>query len=202
MGHRTTRRNDEESFVLDVDSYLPYPCRLLQYLDRAFHHINQNPLNHKFGKQGVFAPRFRVVPAEHYIKYFYSDRMHMYRYSEGEDSTGRWLATPPSYDCIMDGYQYETHKKKHDEQVSKDHINEVKENESKKERKSNLDKYIKMDIKQRRAGECNFNALLSTSQVNSKNKEEDEIRFGVVMTWDEFREFFKPKASSNMIHNR
>lgn len=93
-------------------------------------------------------------------------------------------------------------KKKRDETVSKDNINEVEKNGSKKERKSNLDKYIKMDIKQRSAGVCNFNDLLSMSQVNSKNKEEEEVRFGVVMTWDEFREFFKPKASSDMIHNR
>jgi hypothetical protein len=75
--------------VLDMDSYLPYPCALKDYLDGTFK-INYSDED----EQKCYAPMFRVVRAENYLRHFYSDRMHMRK----ED--GSWMAEPPAYDCI------------------------------------------------------------------------------------------------------
>jgi|AntRauTorckE5430_2_1112549.scaffolds.fasta_scaffold00571_4 hypothetical protein len=74
--------------VSDIDTRLPFPCALEEYLDGTF--------NSKFADkkdERKFAPLFRVVRAEYYLENFYSDRMHMIK-------DGVWLAKPPSYDCI------------------------------------------------------------------------------------------------------
>ncbi len=78
-----------EAKVLDMDSHLPFPCTLEEYLNESF--------NMKFSDkddEDMYAPLFRLIRAETYIQHFYSDRMHMKK----EDGT--WLAEPPSYDCI------------------------------------------------------------------------------------------------------
>ena len=74
--------------VLDMDTHLPFPCTLEQYIDGTFSLEFEDEKDVK-----TYEPLFRVVRAEFYLENFYSDRMHMM-----ED--GQWLATPPSYDCI------------------------------------------------------------------------------------------------------
>ena len=110
-----------ETEVLDVDTYLPYPCPLGEYLDGSFPHATNPELDEQF------MPFFRVVSAEKFLRYFYSDRMHMFR-------DGRWLSPPPAYAPIMNGLQFA-----HDDKVAAD-----KEDESKNNNISNLDAYIDM----------------------------------------------------------
>lgn len=77
--------------VLDVDTLLPYPCPLGEYLERSF------PFDFN-GGNSKYAPQFRVLPAESYLDHFSSDRRHMY-----DEQNGRWKAPPPPYSCIIAG---------------------------------------------------------------------------------------------------
>lgn len=78
-----TPRN--EVLVYDIDSHLPYPTPLQVYLDQSFAHEESSP----------FAPLFRVVPGETFIREFSSDRKHMFN-----AETNSWSAPLPPYDCI------------------------------------------------------------------------------------------------------
>lgn len=76
------RNNDKSSHfvVYDVDTTLqPYPIPLDTYLQESFF--------------PEFAPLFRVIPVSMYLRYFSSDRSHMF-------SNGKWNAPPPTYACI------------------------------------------------------------------------------------------------------
>ena len=77
-----------EAQILDMDSHLPFPCALEDYLDGTFemHFADKDDAKN-------YAPLFRVIRAEIYLQEFYSDRMHMMK-------DGKWLAKPPSYECI------------------------------------------------------------------------------------------------------
>ena len=80
----------EESRVWDLDSHLPYPCPLRSYLSDTFFQI-------RFADDESaqrYAPLFRVVHADMYLRHFYSDRKHMF---DGK----KWLSPPPLYECIM-----------------------------------------------------------------------------------------------------
>ena len=81
----TIRNHDVVVSVLDVDSYLPYPCPLSHYVQYSF------PQD----KNVAAAPQFRVLEATQFLQVFASDRMHMWNEAKQE-----WLATPPTYDCI------------------------------------------------------------------------------------------------------
>ncbi|KAL7537532.1 hypothetical protein ACHAXR_007883, partial [Thalassiosira sp. AJA248-18] len=98
--------------VLDIDTWLAYPCPLGEYLDGSFPHVD-NP-----GLDAQYLPFFRVVTARNYLKYFYSDRMHMFK-------NGKWSSPPPEYRPIMNGLPFS---------VGSNEINA----------KSNLDMYINM----------------------------------------------------------
>ncbi|KAL7438865.1 hypothetical protein ACHAXH_004976 [Discostella pseudostelligera] len=104
--------------VLDVDSWLPYPCPINIYLDETF-----RPDTLKMTTT-VYHPRFRVIPAHQYLQYFYSDRMHMF-------ANGMWLARPPEYPPIMNGVMYANE-------------NRTEWTEEKNENVSNLQQYIDM----------------------------------------------------------
>lgn len=80
----------EESKVWDLDSHLSYPSPLQSYLSETFFRI-------KFADDESaqrYAPLFRVVHAEIFLKTFYSDRKHMF-------DGNKWLSPPPQYECIM-----------------------------------------------------------------------------------------------------
>jgi protein N-terminal glutamine amidohydrolase len=79
----------EETKVLDVDSTLPFPVSLQDYVNSTFIKFSNEEANRKY------SPLFRVVRADTFLMHFYSDRSHMKK----EDGT--WIAPPPSYDCIM-----------------------------------------------------------------------------------------------------
>ena len=80
--------------VLDIDTWLTYPCPIQQYLEESFPHTHNPNLNPKY------LPFFRVISAASYVKYFYSDRSHMFK-------DGKWLATPPEYEPIMNGLSFD-----------------------------------------------------------------------------------------------
>lgn len=77
--------SDDGAQILDIDSRLPYPCPLELYLHCTF--PEDVPPN--------YAPLFRVVRAEAYLKHFSSDRSHM------RNVDGTWSASPPTYACIL-----------------------------------------------------------------------------------------------------
>ena len=114
--------------VLDIDTWIqPYPCQLEEYLHNSFPHIlNNNNTN----VDTQYHPIFRVIPAEQYIKHFYSDRQHMI-----DVKTGNWLATPPEYQPIMNGLTLA-----YDNGMKRDN-NDKRDEE---EKSSNLDMYIDM----------------------------------------------------------
>ena len=75
-------------WVYDMDSSLPYPCSLYDYLRFSFPYDWPPPLG----------PLFRVVDADLYLQYFSSDRMHMYN-----QKLQNWKAPPPTYASIQAG---------------------------------------------------------------------------------------------------
>ena len=81
----------EKSLVWDVDSHLPYPTEVSDYLESVF---REECFREEYRAQ--LAPRFRVVEAENYLKYFFSDRRHMI-----DPKTGEWREPPPKYECIL-----------------------------------------------------------------------------------------------------
>jgi hypothetical protein len=79
--------------VYDLDTLLPYPSPLSEYLRRSFPYaITQRTYFH--GEVPPL-PMFRLIPADLYLSYFASDRRHMYC-----KETGTWNAPPPGYSCI------------------------------------------------------------------------------------------------------
>jgi hypothetical protein len=83
--------------VLDVDTRLPYPCPLDVYLGGSFPRAMRSDRGDPSSSR--YRPYFRVVPADLFLKYFYSDRMHMFK-------DGRWSSPPPDYEPIMNGLTF------------------------------------------------------------------------------------------------
>ncbi|KAJ8273121.1 hypothetical protein GJAV_G00097680 [Gymnothorax javanicus] len=75
-----------QSCIYDLDTTLPYPCQFNVYMNEAFR-------SEDFIKP-AFRRKFRVVPADTYLKNFASDRSHM------KDVNGAWRMPPPPYPCI------------------------------------------------------------------------------------------------------
>lgn len=87
------KRNTKQAaaVVYDLDTTLtPYPVPLSEYLDQSFSD-DRRPLF-----LSCAPPLFRLIPAETYLRYFASDRSHMYN-----ATTKRWNAPPPPYSCIL-----------------------------------------------------------------------------------------------------
>ncbi|XP_029651177.1 protein N-terminal glutamine amidohydrolase isoform X1 [Octopus sinensis] len=79
-------RLEGESYVYDLDSSLPFPCKLEMYINEAIKTDDiLQPQYHRF---------FRVIDAKIYLRHFASNRKHML------DSTGAWRQEPPPYPCI------------------------------------------------------------------------------------------------------
>ncbi|KAK9157266.1 hypothetical protein Scep_003840 [Stephania cephalantha] len=73
--------------VWDLDSDLPFPSSLSQYISEAIQPSLQiHPEFRRF---------FRVVHAPLFLRFFASDRRHM------KDSLGEWIAHPPTYEPIF-----------------------------------------------------------------------------------------------------
>ena len=80
-----------ETLVYDIDTNISlYPCPIGKYLCETF----REECIHR-DHQEQLAPRFRVIRAQLYLKHFCSDRLHMF-----DKDTGKWNATPPTYECI------------------------------------------------------------------------------------------------------
>jgi hypothetical protein len=71
----------EGRVALDLDSDLPFPCRLGRYLEDSF----------PSGVQRAYHPVFRVMAGGDYVRGLISDRSHMRR------PDGSWIAPPPSW---------------------------------------------------------------------------------------------------------
>lgn len=78
--------DEEESWVYDYDSQLPFPTKFKEYCEETFKTDELlKPIYHRL---------FRVLSAESYLKYFSSDRRHM------KNDDGTWKKPPPSYPII------------------------------------------------------------------------------------------------------
>ena len=76
----------KEQSCMDLDSALPFPTHFWKYAMETFRSDEVlQPEHHR---------RFRVIPANVYLREFASDRHHMKR----EDGT--WIKTPPDYPPI------------------------------------------------------------------------------------------------------
>lgn len=82
-----TTGKDTQFQVWDLDTVLPFPVPLHQYITEAIR--PSLPLYRKFHRF------FRLIHAPIFLRYFASDRRHM-RNAEGE-----WIAPPPPHNCII-----------------------------------------------------------------------------------------------------
>jgi len=172
----TTKRGNERRTAveaLDVDTLLlPYPCPLGVYLDGSFpqyseqyHHRHTTTATNE--EMEVYRPYFRVVPAQQYLRYFYSDRMHMYN-----EDDGQWSAPPPKYLPIMNGLlELDDNNKtgrvldrNNNKGDNDDDVNIIDQN-IKTSGGSNLETYINM----------------------FSNNDDDDDRYGKVYNLDQFR---------------
>ncbi len=71
---------DSDWKIADLDTLLSLPCPSEEYLSNSF--------------VSTEAPMFRVVEADHYIRFFTSDRNHMV------DQNGNYLQAPPPWNTI------------------------------------------------------------------------------------------------------
>lgn len=74
----------ETPLIYDLDTTLAFPMDVPSYLDATF----------PDAVPPQFAPRFRVLDIDYFIKHFRSDRSHM-RLPDGS-----WQAPPPPWNCI------------------------------------------------------------------------------------------------------
>ncbi|KAH9315433.1 hypothetical protein KI387_024060, partial [Taxus chinensis] len=77
---------DAQVRVWDLDTMLPFPVQLHQYVTEAI-----RPSLPSFLK---FHRIFRVIHGPIFLRCFASDRRHM------RNSEGKWIAPPPPYNCI------------------------------------------------------------------------------------------------------
>jgi len=71
--------------IYDLDSTLPLPCPIEQYLSKTFMEANTNHQSR---------PEFLVIDAAQFVEGFSSDRSHM------KQKDGTWIATPPEWPII------------------------------------------------------------------------------------------------------
>lgn len=85
-----------ETWVFDLDSELPFPCPLRDWVHKALlpgHELCQSPR---------LARRWRCVEASQFMDNFASDRSHMYKETCIEGSAQiQWSSPPPPYKCIQ-----------------------------------------------------------------------------------------------------
>lgn len=81
------KENSLPDLVWDLDSSLPFPSPLPTYVAET--------VRPSFQLFSEFQRVFRIVHAPLFLKSFASDRRHM------KDSSGNWVATPPSYEVII-----------------------------------------------------------------------------------------------------
>jgi hypothetical protein len=77
----------EARWIYDLDTTLPFPSPLDDYLHETFGPGAEAPAE--------LLPHFRVVPAAEYRAGFWSDRGHM------RDPAGAWLSPPPAWPAIL-----------------------------------------------------------------------------------------------------
>eukprot|EP01083_Nonionella_stella_P154472 497782_1 len=80
------RQKPAKSWIFDLDSTLPFPCEVNEYITKSF--------RPNMKMKDEFKHNFRVVPCQIYLDTFYSDRKHMF-------VDNKWLSPPPKYPCIM-----------------------------------------------------------------------------------------------------
>lgn len=179
---KSIAKHSTAAYIWDIDSYLPYPCPLQQYLNATFHYklqFIQEPY------RSTYLPKFRVIPAKLYLHYFYSDRRHMYN-----ADTNTWHAPPPTYDCIMNGYDHFISNQK-SENHNMDNEASIHANTS------NLNDYIDMKSKSSHSpsssSSCNTSSYVDDKQQQQQLKENI---MGTVFTLNELEKYFLEKNHS------
>ncbi|ESO91546.1 hypothetical protein LOTGIDRAFT_122098 [Lottia gigantea] len=81
-------KGDPEPVIYDLDTTLPFPCSISEYIDSAI--TNEDRFNNDFKRL------FRVIKAREYLETFASDRSHMI-----DEETGDYQSPPPKYPCIQ-----------------------------------------------------------------------------------------------------
>uniref|UniRef100_A0A8C5N2I2 Protein N-terminal glutamine amidohydrolase n=1 Tax=Leptobrachium leishanense TaxID=445787 RepID=A0A8C5N2I2_9ANUR len=76
----------DQSSIYDLDSVLPFPCSLAEYIHEA--------LRTDFELKPQYHRCLRVIRADEFLRTFASDRSHM------KNSWGGWTRPPPNYPCI------------------------------------------------------------------------------------------------------
>ena len=179
----TTKRGNERrtaAEALDVDTLLlPYPCPLGVYLDGSFpqyseqHRHTTTTATNK--EMEVYRPYFRVVPARQYLRYFHSDRMHMYN-----EDNGQWSAPPPNYLPIMNGL-FELGVVSKTGRVLDSNNNKGDDNDD-DDGDVNI---INLNIKT--SGGSNLETYINMFTNNDDDDDDDDDRYGKVYTLDQFR---------------
>jgi protein N-terminal glutamine amidohydrolase len=81
-------RTSGQRYIYDLDSSLSWPASFEEYFARTF------PKTERIFET-EYAPHFRVIAANDYVRTFSSDRYHM------RDQRGNWRAPPPKWPCIQ-----------------------------------------------------------------------------------------------------
>lgn len=132
----------------------------------------------------------RIIPAKDYLKYFYSDRMHMYN-----RDTGKWNSPPPAYPPIMNGLTFVNNNEnnnKHDEN------NGIDESDKRNKNISNLESYISMSedcfvVQSEGNNEEKMKSAKQDGTNNLKQSVSSDV-FGKVMTLAQLRTQFTKKC--------
>lgn len=88
-----------QMFVYDVDSNLPFPTTLLEYLDRSFGRTIQEGSVFNILVENDFGPQFRVVRYNDLQSSFSSDRRHM-KVVDSVQGGEMFQSPPPKNSCI------------------------------------------------------------------------------------------------------
>jgi len=107
-------------WIWDMDSYLPYPCLLQEYLENTFpsledmcppppavdannntppeiiEQVRRQQMQQAEAQLTSISPIFRLIPAATFLSHFSSDRSHMW-----DAVKKQWSAPPPTYPCIF-----------------------------------------------------------------------------------------------------
>lgn len=160
--------------VHDIDSVLPYPCSLDEYIKKSFCFLYSEHVEDECKTK--YAPWFRLIKSDLFLKYFYSDRLHMF-----DEKNGIWQADPPLYDCIMIGKKYDDdNNNKIDEyndgkSASNNESSSTIANHNSKSTFSNLEMYINIDVVDN----------VTTVESSSSKK------YGIVLNIDSIRRLFE-----------
>ena len=81
------RKTGQPWVIYDFDSFCDFPSEAGQYFDRTFRSLPR--------QLSDCVPRFRLIRAEDFLRFFHSDRSHMRKLD------GTWIHPPPKWPAII-----------------------------------------------------------------------------------------------------